>query len=868
MDIEENLVSSFARKRLCIKTKQADNILEKFKVIFKGKVYIARAKELFTWTLIFLDHKQSEYISDDESLYVAKNKSVGSQHVEDDLVDDSDVEGVSETFFGDKHPSPNNSVCNSSEKVAEQQSEDPFCIYDVIHKKPKDKVNSPLVHTKVMNNSQNVHENVTSNGESAFNYSHNAHNGGSILEVFDDMIPVGQSMGYAMEGCMKDIEHIIGTQGVDTELNIKHKVNFLALQETKMDQVKHMDGKFIWGNSNYQYVSSDSAGSSGEILCIWEATIFKKDYATVSNNFIAIYGTWISNNSKVLIVVIYAPRSISHKRVLWDYISSLIACWNGETIIMGDFNEMRSIDERFGLMFNQSRSRLFNHFITSSGLVDVKLEGYSFTWAHPSATKTSKLDRFLVSEDTNGLIRFKKKLQDLKKIIRSWIKDKKLQQFDAINSIKEDLIDIDKNLDSGNVFDEILLKRMELTRQLHDINQMETRDYVPKSKIKWAIEGDENSKFFHGVINKKRSQLPVREVFVDGDWNTDPDVVKDVFKDHFATRFKQPALGRLKLNISFPNRLSTYQVVDIDRSVFRDEIRTYFMVNVYGPHDTAAKVILWQKILSFIHQHNGRYVLFRDLNEVREESERFGSTYSITEAQTFNSFIDNSGLKEMMMGGRFFTRMNKSGSKMSKLDRFLISEEAMDDNSDLKAMMLDCLCRVPLHIKLKSIKQTLESWNSAHKKNDMSRKKEVAGLIQDIEENINLERLVSSDEIKKAVWDCGSDKAQSPDGFSFQFLKRYWEIFKQDVELFVSDFFTSFRMPPGTNSTFITLLPKGLHIAIKDACQANPIKGVTVGTPDKDTKKINWVKWENILASRKKSGLGFGSLKAFNQALL
>nr|GFB92865.1 RNA-directed DNA polymerase, eukaryota [Tanacetum cinerariifolium] len=235
-------------------------------------------------------------------------------------------------------------------------------------------------------------------------------------------------------------------------------------------------------------------------------------------------------NSKVLIVVIYAPRSLSHKRVLWDYISSLITRWNGETIVMGDFNEVRSIDERFGSMFNQSSSRLFNHFIMSLGLVDIK--------------------------------------------------DKKLQQSGAINSIKEDLIDIDKNLDSGNVFDEILLKRMELTRQLHDINQMEASDYVQKSKNKWAIKGDENLKFFHGIINKKLSQLSIHEIFVDGDWNTDSELVKDVFKDHFVTRFKQPAHGRLKLNISFPNRLSTDQVADMDRSVSRDEIRV--VVNSLG----------------------------------------------------------------------------------------------------------------------------------------------------------------------------------------------------------------------------------------------------------------------------------------------
>nr|GFA73502.1 RNA-directed DNA polymerase, eukaryota [Tanacetum cinerariifolium] len=33
-----------------------------------------------------------------------------------------------------------------------------------------------------------------------------------------------------------------------------------------------------------------------------------------------------------------------------------------------------------------------------------------------------------------------------------------------------------------------------------------------KSKVKWAIEGDENSKFFHGIINKKRSQLTIRRI--------------------------------------------------------------------------------------------------------------------------------------------------------------------------------------------------------------------------------------------------------------------------------------------------------------------------------------------------------------------
>ncbi|GJU87389.1 hypothetical protein Tco_1294935 [Tanacetum coccineum] len=37
--------------------------------------------------------------------------------------------------------------------------------------------------------------------------------GGSILEVMDDLVKVGQTMGYKMDGCLKNIEEIIGSQG-------------------------------------------------------------------------------------------------------------------------------------------------------------------------------------------------------------------------------------------------------------------------------------------------------------------------------------------------------------------------------------------------------------------------------------------------------------------------------------------------------------------------------------------------------------------------------------------------------------------------------------------------------------------------------
>ncbi|GJV17166.1 putative RNA-directed DNA polymerase, eukaryota, reverse transcriptase zinc-binding domain protein [Tanacetum coccineum] len=69
------------------------------------------------------------------------------------------------------------------------------------------------------------------------------------------------------------------------------------------------------------------------------------------------------------------------------------------------------------------------------------------------------------------------------------------------------------------------------------------------------------------------------------------------------------------------------------------------------------------------------------------------------------------------------------------------------------------------------------------------------------------------------IWDCGNDKASGPDGFNFLFLKRYWDILKGDVEFFVSEFFSSSKMPPGTNLAFITLIPKVCNpSSVKDYC--------------------------------------------------
>nr|GEX53743.1 RNA-directed DNA polymerase, eukaryota, reverse transcriptase zinc-binding domain protein [Tanacetum cinerariifolium] len=207
----------------------------------------------------------------------------------------------------------------------------------------------------------------------------------------------------------------------------------------------------------------------------------------------------------------------------------------------------------------------------------------------------------------------------------------------------------------------------------------------------------------------------------------------------------------------------------------------------------------------FIQDHIGRVILFGDLNEVRSESERFGSTFSRGDATIFNSFIHDTGLIDHPMGGRHFTWVNEVGSKMSKLDRFLISDDVIHSNTDLKVVALDRL------------------W-SDHNPNLLHCKKNDFGIMLDGVWNSEPK------DIKSAFLDFYKDKFSchdSPISFPLMlsahrlsiayrdFLEtmvsmdeiKAVDLLKPDIQSFFVRFFFVGTFPKGSNSAFITLIP-------------------------------------------------------------
>nr|GFB97613.1 RNA-directed DNA polymerase, eukaryota, reverse transcriptase zinc-binding domain protein [Tanacetum cinerariifolium] len=114
---------------------------------------------------------------------------------------------------------------------------------------------------------------------------------------------------------------------------------------------------------------------------------------------------------------------------------------------------------------------------------------------------------------------------------------------------------------------------MDILTALRNIDRIHSMDLTQKAKIKWSIEGDENSKFFHGILNKKHNQTNIRGIMIDGVWNEQPTDVKREFLMHFQDRFAKLTERHASIDMGFPKTILDKQCQDLEREATKEEIK-------------------------------------------------------------------------------------------------------------------------------------------------------------------------------------------------------------------------------------------------------------------------------------------------------
>nr|GEY77720.1 RNA-directed DNA polymerase, eukaryota [Tanacetum cinerariifolium] len=108
---------------------------------------------------------------------------------------------------------------------------------------------------------------------------------------------------------------------------------------------------------------------------------------------------------------------------------------------------------------------------------------------------------------------------------------------------------------------------------LRQIGHDESIDSSQKTKIKWFVEADDNTKFFHAMVNQKHRYLTIHGIKFEGRWIEDPTGIKDVFTNFFEQKFQQIQVVNIINRSPFYKSLNSDQTTLLDAPVLDSEIK-------------------------------------------------------------------------------------------------------------------------------------------------------------------------------------------------------------------------------------------------------------------------------------------------------
>lgn len=391
------------------------------------------------------------------------------------------------------------------------------------------------------------------------------------------------------------------------DLKRTHKLNFLCFQETKIGDIDARRISPFWGRGPLDFDLVNPTGRSGGLLNIWDPSLFTKISSASSRHFLLTSGKLKGINSIIHILNIYAPQDLSAKRTLWNDVLNLKESNPGIWIVLGDFNAVRSPEDRKNSNFDPISAGDFNDFIANADLSEFVLKGRKYTYATKNGRKLSRIDRILVcpeflnhwSEacysalprflsdhapliltttyqdfgpvpfklfnswmsrpDFDSLILkaneefvfngspdqvFLEKLKYFKAIIKNWAKANKIKDEEQEVSLLHELEDIDKIMEIRPLNEDEEWILGECKTNLAELEDKKSKDLWQKSRASWASQGDDNTSYFHGIINKKNSQNRIHGVTINGIWNSNPKLIKREVRKFFHKRFKEDIPNR------------------------------------------------------------------------------------------------------------------------------------------------------------------------------------------------------------------------------------------------------------------------------------------------------------------------------------
>ncbi|XP_071687743.1 uncharacterized protein [Rutidosis leptorrhynchoides] len=168
---------------------------------------------------------------------------------------------------------------------------------------------------------------------------------------------------------------------------------------------------------------------------------------------------------------------------------------------------------------------------------------------------------------------FRDKLKNVKVALKTW-SHKNFGSLDTeINDLKKEAMEWELKAKSNILSDSDRATWLDCRRRWVEKEKVKTNMMKQKAKVKWILDGDENSKFFHATLRRKYNNCNFRGIMVDGAWHKDSVFVKDTIYNHFQKQFSKNLECRPRILGGFISCSSSVQEQIIGSTVARGPIR-------------------------------------------------------------------------------------------------------------------------------------------------------------------------------------------------------------------------------------------------------------------------------------------------------
>ncbi|GKC72160.1 putative RNA-directed DNA polymerase [Tanacetum coccineum] len=297
-------------------------------------------------------------------------------------------------------------------------------------------------------------------------------------------------------------------------------------------------------------------------------------------------------------ILVFSPWNISLKQVLWNSIKGIInstpaACW----IFFGDFNVVR-IDKSGYKLSKLDQFLVTQNFFNIWSDVSVKVLSRSFS-DHCPLVLTVGLPNFgpkafkffdkwignpkfqsvvsnLWSSGVYSLtpdLNLNNKIKKLRLDIKKWTSDTLHSQNQVKDNLLSNLADWERKAEAGTLLESDIIKREEWILDLHFFYQLEREYLKQKSRVKSAVKGDENTRYFHSLLRNHFASFSIKGIHVNGIWCENPALIKEFALDHFASRFKESPEARPKFRSTLFCRLYPENASFLDSSFSVEEVK-------------------------------------------------------------------------------------------------------------------------------------------------------------------------------------------------------------------------------------------------------------------------------------------------------